>query len=74
MALPKRRHSIGRGRRRRTHWKIDIAQTVICLQCKQAKLSHRICTSCGYYNGREVIKIETLQERKNRREQKKKKE
>lgn len=72
MALPKRRHSIGRGRRRRTHWKVKAGQTVICPQCKQTKLSHRICLHCGYYEGREVVKIETIAERRKKREEKKK--
>ncbi|MBL7130759.1 MAG: 50S ribosomal protein L32 [Candidatus Omnitrophica bacterium] len=68
MALPKRRHSITRGRKRRTHWKIDLSQTVICPQCKQRKLPHRVCPFCGFYKGREVIKIETVEERKKRKE------
>jgi len=70
MALPKRRHSITRGRKRRTHWKISLTQTVACPQCKQRKLSHRICPFCGFYKGKEVIKIETVEERKKRREKK----
>lgn len=74
MALPKRRHSIARGRRRRTHWKIITTQTVVCPQCKQDKLSHHICPSCGYYKGREVVKIETIEERKRRREKKNREE
>lgn len=73
MALPKRRHSITRGRKRRTHWKIDLPQTVICPQCKQKKLPHRICPYCGYYNGKEVVKIESVEERKKRREKKREK-
>lgn len=71
MALPKRRHSIARGRRRRTHWKINLPQTVVCPQCKQKKLPHCVCPFCGFYKGREVIKIETVEERKKRREKKK---
>lgn len=70
MALPKRRHSITRGRKRRTHWKISAGATVICPQCKQEKLPHYICPTCGYYNGRGVVKIETIAERKKRRESK----
>jgi len=70
MALPKRRHSITRGRKRRTHWKITAAEMVSCPQCKQKKLPHRVCPVCGYYKGREVLKIETVAERKKRREDK----
>ena len=72
MALPKRRHSITRGKKRRTHWKIGARATVVCPQCKQKKLSHHICPSCGYYKGREVLTIEPVTERKKRREEKKK--
>jgi len=72
MALPKRRHSITRGRKRRTHWKIKLSQLVICPQCKQKILHHRACQFCGYYKGKEAIKIETIQERRQRREKKNK--
>ncbi|MDD5355319.1 MAG: 50S ribosomal protein L32 [Candidatus Omnitrophica bacterium] len=72
MALPKRRHSITRGRKRRTHWKVAVAQMVVCPQCKRKKLSHRVCPFCGYYKGKEVIKIETIAERRKRREKKNK--
>ena len=52
MALPKRRHSVTRGRLRRTHWKLDKVGLMECPQCKQAKLPHRVCGNCGYYKGR----------------------
>ena len=72
MALPKRRHSVTRGKRRRTHWKVKLSQLIVCPQCKQKILPHHACSFCGYYKGREVIKIETVQERRQRREKKNK--
>lgn len=54
MPLPKRRHSNQRTRKRRTHWKLQAATTATCPQCKQPKLPHRACPSCGYYKGRKV--------------------
>jgi len=72
MALPKRRHSIGRGRRRRTHWKIKAVSSVTCPQCKKDILPHHICPFCGYYKGREVLKIETVEERRKRRDKRNK--
>jgi len=71
MALPKRRHSVTRGRKRRTHWKVSAPELVVCPQCKQKKHAHHVCTHCGSYKGKEVIKIETVQERKDRREKRK---
>ncbi len=55
MALPKRRISKARGRRRRTHWKLTAPNVVECTQCHQPKLPHHICPSCGYYKGDQVI-------------------
>lgn len=55
MALPKRRQSKTRGRKRRTHWKAKAPQLSTCPQCHQAKLPHRVCPNCGYYRGRPVI-------------------
>ena len=28
-----------------------------CSQCHSAKLPHRVCPTCGYYNGREVVTV-----------------
>lgn len=55
MALPKRRHSRTRGRKRRTNWKLSMPNVVACPHCHQARLPHHICPSCGYYDGRKVI-------------------
>nr|MBN2278671.1 50S ribosomal protein L32 [candidate division Zixibacteria bacterium] len=54
MALPKRRHSRTRGRKRRTHWTLTAPNVVECTQCHQPKLSHHICPHCGYYKGEMV--------------------
>jgi large subunit ribosomal protein L32 len=64
MALPKRRHSKARGRRRRTHWKLGQMNLVSCPQCKHPKLAHRICTVCGYYDGRQVIEVKAKEKKK----------
>ena len=57
MALPKRRQSKARGRKRRTHYKANSVTTSTCSQCNQAKIPHRICPNCGYYKGRAVISV-----------------
>ena len=55
MALPKRRHSRARGRKRRTNWKLDAPNVIKCENCGQGRLPHHICPACGYYDGRQVI-------------------
>lgn len=52
MALPKRRHSRARGRKRRTHWKLTPPSLVECSNCNQMKLSHHVCPNCGFYKGK----------------------
>jgi len=67
VALPKRRHSAARGRKRRTHWKISKTTLTPCPQCKQPKLSHRACKVCGYYDGRQVIEVKVKEKKKKAR-------
>ena len=55
MALPKRRQSKARGKKRRTHYKSNLISTVKCPQCNSTKLPHRACPNCGYYRGRPVV-------------------
>ncbi len=70
MPNPRRRHSKARGRRRRTHWKLNTQGLMQCPQCKAPKLPHRLCQACGYYDGRLVLDLES---KKAEKEEKKKK-
>ncbi|AGC67779.1 50S ribosomal protein L32 [Thermoclostridium stercorarium subsp. stercorarium DSM 8532] len=58
MAVPKRKVSKQRRNKRRTHYKIDAPMLVLCPQCHSLKMPHRVCKECGYYNGKEIIKVE----------------
>lgn len=64
MALPKRRHSKARGRKRRTFWKLKSRQLITCPQCKRPKVIHHICKFCGYYDGKQVIEIKIKEKKK----------
>ena len=55
MAVPKRRTSKTAKRKRRTHFKLNVPGMVICPNCGEMKLSHRVCKECGHYNGRAVV-------------------
>ncbi len=57
MAVPKKKMSRSRTRRRKAQWKVTAPQTVVCGQCSAKHLPHRACTTCGTYNGREVVTI-----------------
>lgn len=56
MPLPKQRHNSSRGKRRRNgHKKIEAKQLVVCSNCSQEIMSHRVCPICGFYKGKKVV-------------------
>lgn len=58
MAVPKRRMSRSNTRSRRANWKASPATLTTCPQCKQPRLPHTACPSCGAYNGRHYAEAE----------------
>ncbi len=65
MPNPKRKHSKSRrDKRRSANSKVYAVNLSVCSQCKQARLPHRVCPHCGYYNGKPVVVIETKAEKK----------
>ena len=55
---PKRKISSGRRDRRRSHDALTPNTLVQCSNCNEMRLMHKVCPNCGYYKGREVIKIQ----------------
>lgn len=59
MAVPKRKHSQARKNKRRSNvWKLDIPGFSKCTQCGELKIPHRVCGNCGYYKGKEIVKMD----------------
>ncbi|SPN74068.1 50S ribosomal protein L32,50S ribosomal protein L32,ribosomal protein L32,Ribosomal L32p protein family [Chlamydia serpentis] len=58
MAVPRNRHSNARKNIRRSHDAKRIRCAAKCSNCKHAVLSHTICASCGFYNGKAVMTVE----------------
>ena len=56
-ALPFRRISKTAKRQRRTHLKKTAPTVTTCSNCGAVVASHRACTKCGYYKGKETIKV-----------------
>jgi large subunit ribosomal protein L32 len=55
MAVPKRRTSHSKQGTRRSHHRRKRIQVQYCSQCNEPVLPHRVCSNCGYYQGREVV-------------------
>ncbi|PID41226.1 MAG: 50S ribosomal protein L32 [Proteobacteria bacterium] len=58
MALPKRRHSHSRTRKRRSHDALTAPGIMVCQDCGEPKEPHKLCGSCGKYNKRAVYVLE----------------
>lgn len=59
MAVPKRKTSKERKRKRRSHLGLSLPALDSCPQCHSPKLAHHVCPTCGTYLGREVIKVKS---------------
>ncbi len=58
MAVPFRRTSKTRKRMRRTHFKLAVSGLVKCPNCGATIRAHNVCPECGFYNGKEVVKVQ----------------
>jgi large subunit ribosomal protein L32 len=56
--LPKQKVSKGRRDRRRAHDSLKARNLVQCSQCGHMRLPHRVCSECGYYQGREIYEVD----------------
>lgn len=57
MAVPKRKTSKGKSRSRRASHRFSVPSAKPCPQCGAPQQPHRVCSSCGYYRGRQVISV-----------------
>ena len=60
MATPKRKTSHARTAQRKAQWlgSLSAPSTMNCAHCGEVALSYRACPACGYYKGRQIVKIE----------------
>lgn len=54
MAVPFRRTSKAKKRKRRTHVKLQLPGMNECSICGEYRLSHHVCPECGQYDGKDV--------------------
>ncbi len=59
MAVPKRKTSKARRDKRRSSvWKLNAPALSRCTNCGQLTAPHKVCTTCGFYKGVQVINKE----------------
>jgi len=58
MAVPYGRKSRSRSRMQRAaNMRYSAKDHGTCSNCKEPKLTHHICGNCGFYAGRQVLKV-----------------
>lgn len=55
MAVPKRKQSKSRTNKRFANYTASAQTLVECPHCHGLKVAHKVCKSCGYYDGKEVV-------------------
>ncbi|MBU0691369.1 50S ribosomal protein L32 [bacterium] len=60
MAVPKRRTGKSKRDMRRSHHHLTSPATATCSNCKAPTVPHRVCSACGYYNGRFVVQVKQV--------------
>jgi large subunit ribosomal protein L32 len=56
-AVPKGKRSKSKRDMKRNGFKLGVLSVVECPRCRVKKVAHRVCTACGYYDNKEIIKI-----------------
>jgi large subunit ribosomal protein L32 len=57
VAVPKRKTSRSNTRSRRAQWKAKPASLAACKRCRELKLPHVACPTCGTYDDRVVLDV-----------------
>ena len=61
MAVPKRRPSKARSRRRESiKMKLSVPSLSECGTCGNKIVSHRVCPKCGFYKGKQYLGLEEM--------------
>jgi large subunit ribosomal protein L32 len=56
-AVPKSKISNRRRKNKRSHHALKLRHLMICPHCQAKKLPHRVCLSCGFYRGAQVLEV-----------------
>lgn len=57
MAVPQKRKSKSRKNMRRSHDHVAKPNVIYC-ECGEPTIPHRVCSSCGTYKGRQMLRQE----------------
>lgn len=59
MAVPKTKVSKSRKNSRNSaNFKAATPTLVVCPECHELKIAHKVCKKCGFYDGKKVVEVE----------------
>lgn len=61
------RHTRGHSGNRRSHHALKAENLSLCSHCGKPHRPHHMCLECGYYNGRQVMDLESLKAKRDAR-------
>jgi len=56
MSVPPKRRASSSKRRRAAHFALKKVKYNLCPKCKKPKMPHAVCSFCGTYKNREILK------------------
>jgi large subunit ribosomal protein L32 len=56
---PKKKHSTARKGKRRASIMLSVPTAQACKNCGAVTASHTVCDTCGFYNGKQIVKKST---------------
>ena len=62
MAVPKRKTTVSRRNKRRSHHKISNVNVIEDKKTGEYRVSHHIDLKTGFYNGKKILDIQSLNE------------
>lgn len=57
MAVQQRKVSKSKSRMRKSANHYKGLQPGICPNCESPRIPHRVCTNCGFYNGKQILSV-----------------
>ena len=72
MSVPKKRQNRRRKGMRASHHALKSASISNCSKCKKPVLPHQVCKHCGFYKGKDILKLESKLNKKQKKDLEKK--
>ena len=72
MSVPKKRQNRRRKGMRASHHSLDKTDLATCPKCKKPVKPQNVCQNCGFYKGKDVLKLEEKMTKKQKKDAQKK--